>query len=204
MTKKPRATIGDVPVWCAHDAIVECSELKPNLKNPNTHPKKQIALLGKIITEQGWRMPITVSKRSGLIVKGHGRLEAAIKAGIQKAPVDYQDYESEAVEHADMVADTRLAELAVIDDDKLSGLLVELNDFEIDMDLTGFDVDDLNDFRGLVDAPTNIPDLVPDKDPNILVRLSFHPGLYLGKREEIRDILDKMAATYKCIIKVEE
>ncbi len=68
--------IGDVPVWCAHDAIVDCVELKPNPKNPNTHPKSQIELLGKIITKQGWRMPITVSNRSGLIVKGHARLEA--------------------------------------------------------------------------------------------------------------------------------
>ena len=85
---KPRAMIGDVPVWCAYDEIVNCAELKPNPKNPNTHPAGQIKLLGKIIKDQGWRMPITVSKRSGLIVKGHGRLEAAFRVGILKAPVD--------------------------------------------------------------------------------------------------------------------
>jgi len=139
MKKKPRAMIGNISVWCSHDKIVNCIELKPNPKNPNTHPASQIALLGKIITEQGWRAPITVSNRSGLIVKGHGRLEAALMAGILKAPVDLQDYESEAVEHADMVADNRLSELAEINDDKLSELLAELNDFDIDMDLTGFD-----------------------------------------------------------------
>ena len=85
---KPRAMIGDVAVWYAHDDIVACAELKPNPKNPNTHPAGQIKLLGKIIKDQGWRMPITVSKRSGLVVKGHGRLEAAFKVGILKAPVD--------------------------------------------------------------------------------------------------------------------
>ncbi len=155
MKKKPRAMIGKVPVWCAHDKIVNCVELKPNPKNPNTHPASQIELLGKIITEQGWRAPITVSKRSGLIVKGHGRLEAAFNAGILKAPVDMQDYESEAMEHADMVADNRLSELAEIDDDKLSLLLAELNDFDIDMDLTGFDVDGLKDLSGLVDLSSD-------------------------------------------------
>jgi len=157
--KKPRAMIGKVPVWCAHDKIVDCVELKPNPKNPNTHPASQIALLGKIITEQGWRSPITVSKRSGLIVKGHGRLEAAFKAGIQKAPVDLQDYESEAAEHADMVADNRLAELAALDNDKLQALMAELSDFDIDMALTGFtdaDIKKLMPENGLVDAEPQI------------------------------------------------
>uniref|UniRef100_A0A6M3K1W3 ParB-like N-terminal domain-containing protein n=1 Tax=viral metagenome TaxID=1070528 RepID=A0A6M3K1W3_9ZZZZ len=140
--KKPRAMIGDVSVWCVHDEIVACMALKPNPKNPNTHPTSQIEILGKIIQKQGWRAPITVSKRSGLIVKGHGRLEAALKVGITKAPIDYQDYESEAAEHADMVADNRLAELAETDITKMEVLLSELSDFDIDMELTGFNADD--------------------------------------------------------------
>lgn len=144
--QKPRAMIGKVPVWCAHDKIVPCVELKPNPANPNTHPASQIELLGKIIREQGWRALITISNRSGLIVKGHARLEAAFKAGIQKAPVEYQDYESEAVEHADMVADNRIAELAVMDEELLAGLLSGLNDLDFDMELTGFDEAALKDF----------------------------------------------------------
>jgi len=158
--KKPRAMIGKVPVWCAHDKIVDCVELKPNPKNPNTHPASQIALLGKIIAEQGWRSPITVSKRSGLIVKGHGRLEAAFKAGIQQAPVDLQDYESEAAEHADMVADNRLSELAEIDSDKLTDLLTELRITNIDMELTGFSDDEI---AKLTDIEI---DILPDPGSN--------------------------------------
>jgi len=142
--EKPRAMVGKVPVWCVHDALVYVVELKPNPKNPNTHPASQIELLGKIIKEQGWRAPITVSKRSGLIVKGHGRLEAAFKAGISKAPVDFQDYESEAAEHADMVADNRLAELAVVDDDKLFKLLKELDSFDFNLEMTGFTTDEFD------------------------------------------------------------
>lgn len=141
---KPRAMIGKVPVWCAHDKIVPCVELKPNPKNPNTHPASQIELLGKIIREQGWRALITISNRSGLIVKGHARLEAAFKTGIQKAPVEYQDYESEAVEHADMVADNRIAELAVMDEELLAGLLSGLNDLDFDMELTGFSQEEID------------------------------------------------------------
>jgi len=145
----PRAMVGSVPVWCVHDKIVDCIELVMNPKNPNTHPAKQIALLGKIISKQGWRLPITVSKRSGFIVKGHGRLEAAFKVGIEKAPVDYQDYESEAAESADMVADNQLCELSEFNNDKLSEILSELKVLDIDMELTGFDLNEIDSITNL-------------------------------------------------------
>lgn len=158
---KPRAMIGDVPVWCAHDKIINCVKLKPNPKNPNTHPAKQIELLGKILSSsQGWRSPITVSKRSGFIVKGHGRLEAALKAGILKAPVDFQDYENEATEYADLVADNRLAELAEIDDDKMAELMAEINDLDIDIELTGFSEDELDN-------------ILPVKDRNVKIENNY-------------------------------
>ncbi len=154
---KPRAMIGKVPVWCAHDKIVPCVELIMNPKNPNTHPASQIELLGKIISnpQQGWRNSITVSNQSGFIVKGHGTLEAAFKAGMEKAPVEYQDYESEAIEHADMVADNRLAELAVRDNDKLSELLSELKVLDIDMELTAYDLNEIDEITNpnMVDPP---------------------------------------------------
>ena len=75
---KPKAIADGVPVYCAHDAVVDPATLVPNVKNPNQHPDNQIQLLGRIIRQTGWRQPITVSTRSGFIVKGHGRLSAAL------------------------------------------------------------------------------------------------------------------------------
>jgi hypothetical protein len=46
--------------------------------------------------------------------------------------------------------------------------------------------------------------IVPDKDPNVMVRLSFHPGLWLGKRQEILGIMDKLTKTYNATVKIEE
>lgn len=100
---------------CAFDEIVSIDTLIPNPKNPNKHPKKQIELLSKIIKTQGQRAPIVVSKRSGFITKGHGRLEAIKALGWTHAAVDFQEYESEAMEYADMVADNKIAELAHTD-----------------------------------------------------------------------------------------
>lgn len=113
---QPKATAGGVPVFCAHDAIVAIEKLIPNPKNPNTHPDAQIQALGRIIRQTGWRAPITVSKRSGFIVKGHGRLAAAKLEGLTEVPVDYQNYTNEAEEYADLVADNRIAELAEPDE----------------------------------------------------------------------------------------
>ena len=38
-------------------------------------------MLAHIIAEQGWRAPITVSRRSGYIVRGHARRLASYEAG---------------------------------------------------------------------------------------------------------------------------
>lgn len=105
----------DMKIECAHDEVVDLDLLIPNPKNPNKHPDNQIKLLAKIMNHQGWRSPLVVSNRSGFITKGHGRMMAAKVNGWKSAPVDRQDYETEADEYADMVADNKIAELAETD-----------------------------------------------------------------------------------------
>lgn len=36
---EPRAYIDDVPVFCAYDEFVQIGQMRPNPKNPNTHPE---------------------------------------------------------------------------------------------------------------------------------------------------------------------
>ena len=123
---QPRATTPDgFAVFCGYDALVPVESLVENPRNPNMHPDSQLKLLGEIIRGNGWRQPITVSKRSGFIVKGHGRYQAAKLIGCSVVPVDYQNYSTEAEEWADMVADNRIAELAEMDDKSLASLLEE-------------------------------------------------------------------------------
>jgi DNA modification methylase len=133
----------EIPVHCAHDTLIPLEKLVPNPRNPNKHPQGQIQLLSKIIEAQGWRAAITVSKRSGFIVRGHGRLEAARTLGCEVAPVDFQDYASEAEEWADLIADNRIAELAETDDDLLKTLLQEINSFDLDTTLSGYSDEEL-------------------------------------------------------------
>ena len=155
--------LSGVAVHCAHDALVDITELIPNPRNPNKHGDKQVALLAKIIRHQGWRAPITVSKRSGFIVTGHGRLEAAKLLQVQTVPVDFQDFATEADEWAHLVADNRIAELAEIDSGELSGLLKELEAAGVDLDLAGFDAEALVEVEGF-DVPESDVDAEPQID----------------------------------------
>lgn len=152
-----------IATWCAHDALVSLAELKPNPRNPNKHPKGQIHLLAKIIREQGWRNPIVVSTRSGLITRGHGRLEAARLLKAESVPVDFQDYSSEEEELADAIADNRIAELAEIDEPMLRQLIEQLDQSDFDIELAGFDDKAIADLMAAT-APENDADAEPQID----------------------------------------
>lgn len=165
---EPKAWADSVPVFCAHDAIVDVAKLVPNPKNPNQHPDNQIQILGRIIRQTGWRQPITVSKRSGFIVKGHGRLAAALLEGVKEVPVDYQNYTNDAEEYADLVADNRIAELAEIDNKLLADIFADIDTGEIPMELTGYTEDEMESLiTGLAealhdDSTLNEPDEIPE------------------------------------------
>ena len=140
---KKRADAEGIPVFCAHDKLVDPAGLVANPRNPNQHPDSQVEILSRIIKTQGWRSSIVVSKRSGFIVKGHGRLAAAMLLGAKLVPVEFQEYETEASEWADLIADNRIAELSETNHDELKKLMIELRDGNFDLDLTGFSGDDL-------------------------------------------------------------
>jgi len=135
---EPLALASGIPIHCAFDEVVDVATLVPNPRNPNRHPETQIDLLARIIAAQGWRAPITVSNRSGFIVRGHARLQAALRMGWCEAPVDRQDYPTEAAEWADLIADNRLAELAEPDSQSLLELL-RATEAEGLLALTGYD-----------------------------------------------------------------
>ena len=114
-TSKRPPRKSSIPIYCSYTKLVPIAELIPNPRNPNKHPDNQIVALAKVIRANGWRRSIVVSKRSGFIVSGHGRLLAGMKLKEEFLPVDFQDYVNEAAEFADLLADNKIAELAEID-----------------------------------------------------------------------------------------
>lgn len=163
-TAKAKAQAAGIPVYCAHDRIVPTAELKPNPKNPNKHPQSQIEALGGIIRGNGWRNPITVSTRSGYVVKGHGRLLAAQLEELDEVPVDFQDYESEAAELADLTADNRIAELAETDNKLLVEVFAEINAGDIDFSLSGYSSEEYDEIAASLNETIAASDNEEDLD----------------------------------------
>ena len=134
-----------IKINCAHDAVVDLGDLVPHPKNPNKHPDKQIELFGLLLQEHGWRLPICVSNLSGYIVRGHLRYYTALKLGEERVPVDFQDYESELLELADLTADNRIPEMAERDEQLLKDLLDEIRGMpDVDIQITGYTDQDLD------------------------------------------------------------
>ncbi len=145
---------------CSHTDVKKVSELLliQNPKNNNKHSKEQIDRLAKIIDFQGQRSPIVISKRSGFLTRGHGRLFALDKLKWEYAAVDYQDYNTEAEEYADMTADNEIARWAEFNTDKFLEDIktVDLGDFEL------LGLKELPDILGEEKKELTDPDEIPE------------------------------------------
>ena len=149
---------------CSYTDMIDIDLLVPNPKNPNKHPEEQIKYLAKIMNHQGWRHPIIVSNLSGFVVSGHGRLMAAKKNGWTKAPVDKQDFASEADEYAHLIADNKIAELAEHDDQMM---IEDLKLFpDLDLELLGIPDFEMPEIL----EPGCDEDSVPDFEKNTWVK----------------------------------
>ena len=134
-----------VKIDCSYDELVPLELLVPHPRNNNRHPEDQINRLAKIIELTAWRNPIIVSKLSGFIVVGHARLEVAKKLGMDKVPVDYQEFENEAQEYQYLTSENAIARWSEIDTNALKIDLEDLN-YDLDMELLGLkDFDMEND-----------------------------------------------------------
>jgi len=144
MGKKSKKATAEIEINCAFSKLVPIDDLKPNPRNPNQHPERQITVLAYLIAEDGFRHAIVVSNQSGFIVSGHGRFLAAEKIGMPTVPVDFQDYDSPEQEIAIMLSDNIIAELSEFDDPMAGELLMELENANYDLALTALEEDEIS------------------------------------------------------------
>ncbi|UCF50268.1 MAG: ParB N-terminal domain-containing protein [Thermoplasmatales archaeon] len=143
-------------IKCTYKKLESLEKLIPNPRNDNKHDEKHAQLLAKVIKARGIRHPIIVSKNSGFIVAGHLRLKAAQILGLEKFPIDEQEFETEADEYAFLTSDNNVARYAEFDKDKFIENMSELNiDFDDDFD---FEEMGLLDFTFDVFDPEDLED----------------------------------------------
>lgn len=142
------------------------ADIIPYAMNSRTHSDDQVAQVAASIKEFGFTNPILVDEY-GIIIAGHGRLMAAKKLGLDKVPTITLEGLTEAQRKAYVIADNKLALNAGWDEEALQAELERLKELDFDLELTGFDVDELakllepEQVEGLTDED-DVPE-VPDE-----------------------------------------
>lgn len=96
--------------------------LTPYAGNARKHSRKQIAQIARSISEFGFSNPVLVDE-TGLILAGHGRVEAARLLGLDRIPCVAIEQLTESQKRAFILADNRLAQSATWDEEILAGAL---------------------------------------------------------------------------------
>ena len=112
--------------------------LIPYARNSRTHSESQVAQIAASIQEFGWTNPILVGADS-VIIAGHARLLAAKQLGMIEVPVIVLRDLTPAQRKALVLADNKLALNAGWDEELLRLELEDLQAFDFDLELTGFD-----------------------------------------------------------------
>jgi DNA modification methylase len=121
------------------------SSLKPNPRNARTHSRRQIDQIAESIRTFGFNNAILIDEH-GMIIAGHGRLEAAKKLGLTDVPTVCLSHMTEAQKRAYILADNRLAEKAGWDEDILAIEFQTLFEIapELDLTITGFEIAEID------------------------------------------------------------
>lgn len=143
--------------------FIKVSDLKPYKNNVKKHDEEQVEQIIKSIKEFGFKQNLVVDK-DNVVVVGHGRLAAAEKMGLEEVPciraTDLSDEQIKALR----IADNKLTEKGIWDNDALAEELksiadsIDMTDFGFgDFELTiltndfepeGFDEEEFQEYEG--------------------------------------------------------
>ena len=138
------------------------SDLIPYINNARIHDEQQINQVAASIKEFGFTNPVLIDTQNGIIA-GHGRVLAARKLNIEQIPCIVLKDLSEAQKKAYIIADNKLALNADWDEELLKNELERLTELDFDLDLLGFDQDELDNIFGTDQSATGLTD--PDEAP---------------------------------------
>ena len=140
----------------------------PYARNSRKIPEQAIDKVAASIQEFGWQQCIVVDK-DGVVMCGHTRLLAAKKLGLKEVPVHVAHNLTPAQVKAYRLMDNRSHDETSFDLELLGSELEELQGLDFDLQLTGFDDRELEDFLAdpdLADRANQVPD-VPDNPVTI-------------------------------------
>lgn len=132
--------------------VIPLSAITPYARNPRKNEGVPVSKVKASLKEFGWQQPIVVDKDMTIIV-GHTRYLAALELGIKDAPVHIAENLTPNQVKAYRIADNKTATFSEWDMDLLSLEIDDLKAVDFDLELTGFDADELAGFA--------VPDFLP-------------------------------------------
>ena len=149
-----------------HIEMWPIEKLVPYARNPRTHSDVQVAQIAASIAAFGFNNPILVDTQAGILA-GHGRLLAARKLQLTEVPVIVLDHLSESQKRAYVIADNQLALNAGWDEELLRVELAALEAEDFNIDLIGFDDDELARLLAAQEATDGLTDedAIPEISP---------------------------------------
>ena len=135
--------------------------LIPYARNTRTHSEAQVAQIAGSIREFGFTNPVLIDGENGIIA-GHGRVLAAQKLKLGTVPCIRLSYLTDTQRRAYIIADNKLALNAGWDEELLGLELADLREDGFDLELTGFDGDELANLLAETTEGQTDPDEVPE------------------------------------------
>src|SRR6185312_7776447 len=130
---------------------IAVESLIPFARNARTHSDEQVAQIAASIREFGFVNPILAGS-DRVVIAGHARLLAARKLGMTEVPVIVLDGLTENQRRALVLADNKLTLNAGWDEEMLRLEIEALKNADYDLDLIGFDDEELRQLLAAQDA----------------------------------------------------
>lgn len=169
------------------------NDLIPYINNSRTHSEEQVNQIVASINEFGFTNPLLIDEKDNIIA-GHGRLLASKKLKMEEVPCIVLSGLTEAQKKAYIIADNKMALNAGWDEELLKLELENLKELDFDLELTGFNVDELEDIFQVEEEQEVIEDdfdIEPPEEPKAKLGDIYQLGnhrLMCGDSTKIEDI----------------
>jgi DNA modification methylase len=160
-----------LPWMAAKIVLCPVGDLRAHAGNARVHSAEQIEQIKASMLAFGFTNPLLVDE-DGVLIAGHGRLDAAQALGVAKVPVIVLRHLSAAQKEALRLADNRIAENATWDQALLRDALAGLQQAgEVDLLAIGFSQDEIGAILAAADEAVTdgnaryVPDGADDSAP---------------------------------------
>jgi DNA modification methylase len=137
-------------------ALRKPSDLVPWEGNPRTHSEKQLTALMGSIKQLGFQVPV-ITNEDGIILAGHGRVEAAKRLGLKEIPTIVAAGLSKAEQRAFVLGDNKIASMSKWDNQLLRSEIQFLLDADFHIETTGFSTCEIDIMLDDCDDPEELP-----------------------------------------------